>query len=89
MPWEWAIGKLIISSFTKDPENLLVLTTLRFTFSHLNSSLEFFNKAPSKRLHSVKIWNPLHMPIIGTPFLACLMTSLIAGDLEAIIPARK
>ena len=46
-------------------------------------------KAPGNNSDSSKIWNPLQIPITGTPLLASLITDFIIGENLAIAPVLK
>jgi hypothetical protein len=49
----------------------------------------FLRKAPGSQPASVRIWNPLHIPITKPPFRQKASTADMIGANRAIAPARK
>ena len=66
---------------------------LLITFNEIillkNLTFLFVISAPGNNPHSIKIWNPLHMPIIFLPYTDSSITAFIIGENLAIAPARK
>ena len=75
--------------FQLDVNGVELFSIKRFTYLQINFNFLFLNKAPGSKPVSVKIWKPLQIPITKPPLSACLITSFIMFDFEAMLPHLK
>ncbi len=88
LPSPCAIGMVNRSLLAnKLVKGVLLFFTIRSVHLQTNRNVSFLINAPGRRFDSTNIWNPLHIPNIGIPFIDAFFTAFMIGECDAIIPA--